>query len=250
MYTFKSIRDLCSLIIDYFLPILILSSFLFFPTFLFGQTFTKITSGPIATDRTKSHGTNWIDYDNDGHLDLFIANEGENFLYRNQGNGNFIKITTGQVVTDNKNSISASWGDYDQNGTLDLYTANYFYGSKSALYNNNGNGTFSRVATGVIVNDDGTGHSCSWGDYDNDNDLDLFVATAATDRKNILYMNNGSTFTKVQGAIVTEISYSFGNSWTDYDNDPSEEVLCTLNRIDQINDAEFKCFAYEPKKIY
>ncbi|MCB9090143.1 MAG: VCBS repeat-containing protein [Calditrichae bacterium] len=89
---------------------------------LFAQTFTRITSGSMVNDGGVSYGLAWGDYDNDGFIDLFVANGGDtdNFLYRNDGDGTFAKITTGSMVSDGGWSTSASWGDYDNDGYLDL----------------------------------------------------------------------------------------------------------------------------------
>ena len=85
--------------------------------------FTKITSGNIVNDGGDSAGCAWGDYDNDGNVDLFVANRAgqNNFLYRNQGTGTFEKITVGRIVTDGSNSRGGgAWADYDNDGWLDL----------------------------------------------------------------------------------------------------------------------------------
>src|ERR1041385_8843418 len=94
---------------------------------VFGQTtFTKITTGPVVTDGGNSRGGVWGDYDNDGWIDLFVANDnGQNdFLYHNNRDGTFSKITSGPVVTSGGNSAGATWTDFDNDGHLDLFVAN------------------------------------------------------------------------------------------------------------------------------
>src|SRR6266540_1643826 len=75
-------------------------------TALAQSTFTKITTGPVVTDGGNSRGGNWGDYDNDGYLDLFVANDnGQNdFLYHNNRDGSFTRISSGPVVTSGGNS--------------------------------------------------------------------------------------------------------------------------------------------------
>ena len=191
-----------------------------------GGTFTKIDTGVIVTDVGTSPGGSWGDYDNDGYLDLFVANYGNNFLYWNNGNGTFTKITTGAIVNDGGFSSGSSWGDYDNDGYLDLFVTNY--NENNFLYSNNGNGTFTKITTGAIVNDGGRSSGSSWGDYDNDGYLDLFVANDYQGQ-NFLYSNNGNgTFTRITtGAIVNDGGFSSGSSWGDYDNDGDLDLFVT-----------------------
>ncbi|HEX9655196.1 MAG TPA: FG-GAP-like repeat-containing protein, partial [bacterium] len=183
-------------------------------------SFTKITTGAIATDGGNSNGCSWGDYDDDGWLDLFVVNDGQsNFLYHNNGDGSFNKITSGAVVNDVSNSTSASWTDFDNDGDLDLFVTNYQ--QNNCLYQNNlpaGTG-FSKITDGAVVTDGGASFGSSWGDYDNDNDLDLFVSNDG--ENNFFYKNDGDgTFIKITaGNIVNDGGASFGSSWADIDND-------------------------------
>src|SRR5439155_599106 len=122
-------------------------------------------------------------------------------------NVSFTKVTTGDLITDGGSSHSVAWGDYDNDGFVDLFVTHPF--GPNFLYHNNGEGTFTRVTTGSIGNDDSTAGNAAWGDYDNDGYPDLFVARGAG-LKNLLYHNHGDgTFTKISaGAIVNEAAYS------------------------------------------
>jgi hypothetical protein len=100
--------------------------------------FTQVTSGPIATTSSTGIGASWVDYDNDGYLDLFIAGYGSgSFLYHNNGDGTFTRVTTGSIVTDSATAWSVAWGDYDNDGFPDLFVANE--SQNNSLYHNNGN---------------------------------------------------------------------------------------------------------------
>lgn len=188
---------------------------------LFPQSFTKITSGPIVTDSGWCYGACWADFNGDGLIDLFVVNNmmsnKNNLLYLNNGNGNFTKVTSGIIVTDGGSSYGCTCGDYDNDGDIDIFVSNY--NENNFLYSNNGNGAFTKIITGAIVNDGGNSTGCSWGDYDNDSYLDLFVCNR--NQNNFLYHNNGNgTFTKItSGQIVTDVSNSGGCAWGDYDND-------------------------------
>jgi len=182
-------------------------------------TFSKITTGSIVTDIANSEGCAWGDYDNDGCLDLFVPNYGQkSFFYHNNRNGTFTKITTGNIANDVANSVCAGWGDYDNDGYLDLFVSTF--GGNNLLYHNNGDGTFTKITGGSIVTSGGNSVGCTWGDYDNDGNLDLFVSNA-TGQQNFLYHNNGDgTFARVTtGAIATDVGDSIGCVWGDYDND-------------------------------
>jgi hypothetical protein len=190
-------------------------------TLAIDPAFTKITLGPVVNDHGDSTGVAWGDYDHDGDLDLFVSNFGTpfNFLYRNNGDGSFTRITAGDIATDDTNSEGCAWGDYDNDGDLDLFVAVGLNGN-DLLYQNNGDGTFTKITAGIPVTSGGSSRGCAWGDYDNDGFIDLFVSNERG-QKNFLFHNSGDgNFTKVvSGSIVTDGGYSTGCAWGDYDND-------------------------------
>ena len=118
------------------------------------------------SDSGGSNSSSWGDYDNDGDIDLFVANaNGENnFLYYNYGDGSFIKVTTGAIVTDGGDSRGGSWGDYDNDGYLDLFVTNHD-GGNNYLYRNNGDGSFTKITSGSIVTDGGGSIGSPWADW-------------------------------------------------------------------------------------
>jgi hypothetical protein len=191
-------------------------------------TFTRITIGSVVTDFANSGGGAWVDYDNDGFLDLFVptiasSTSVHSFLYRNNGDGTFSTITNSTLVTDLGSFFGGAWGDYDNDGNLDLFVvgnSDFGFRQPNRLYHNNGDGTFTRVTTGSIATDVANSEVCTWGDYDNDGFLDLFVGNS-TGQKNFLYHNNGdSTFTRITNDIVAnDAGKAFGCAWGDYDND-------------------------------
>ena len=143
--------------------------------------FTKITTGNIVTDKGSYIYGVWGDFNKDGHLDLFVANDdGPNAFYLNDGNGAFNTVTHGDPVQDNDDDhIGAAAGDYDNDGNLDLAVSGGIGASSgllTVLYHGNGDGTFSRVGGGDVTNQIGHFGPCSWVDYDHDGFLDLFVA--------------------------------------------------------------------------
>jgi hypothetical protein len=155
-------------------------------------TLTRVTDGPIANDFDGFAGVAWGDYDNDGFLDLFVTvSNGHNYLYHNDGGTNFTWITDGDIVTDTGTFTSAAWADYDNDGWLDLFVGNRADGASNLLYHNNGDGTFTKVTSGPIVEDSVPNGGCAWGDYDNDGFPDLFVSVFGGN--SLLYHNERTT---------------------------------------------------------
>lgn len=187
-----------------------------------GQRFVDVAQElGVAVPGVSSRQANWIDYDNDGDLDLFVANRiGENRLFRNDGE-RFTDVSKQVRLADVRRTVGACWFDFDSDGDLDLFLANQ-EGDKDALYRNDG-AAFVDVAPELGMDrpqrrlaEGGVG--CSVGDFDNDGDLDLFVAAYGT---SLLYRNEGSgRFAEVARAMGATIAgHMVGASWGDYDND-------------------------------
>ncbi len=198
-------------------------------------TFEEVTNSPLVVGASFSVSSTWGDYDNDGDQDLFVANTSDenNYLYKNEGSGQFTQITTGDIVNDGGKSVGASWGDYDNDMDLDLFVANSG-GQTNFLYQNNGDGTFTKVTTGVVVTTAGNSHGSSWGDTDNDGDLDLLVSNDA-DEDNTFYTNNGDgTFTLATNSATQDAGRSFGLALGDIDNDLDLDLF-VANHDDEAN---------------
>ncbi|MBW8051951.1 MAG: VCBS repeat-containing protein, partial [Cytophagales bacterium] len=116
----------------------------------------------------------------------------------------FTKITEGPLVNDKSDGIGCTWGDYDNDGDLDVLIAVSQPSlnnpnRRNFLYQNNCNGQFTKIIAipGGIATDEEISNTATWVDYDNDDDLDLFVTTEFKE-KNSLYRNNGDgTFSKI-----------------------------------------------------
>ena len=87
-----------------------------------GQTFTKITSGPLVTDGKDGLAGTWVDYDNDDDPDVFVSNGASQTedLYRNNGDGSFTRITGIPLTTLATNAGGNQWGDYNNDGNSDI----------------------------------------------------------------------------------------------------------------------------------
>ena len=136
---------------------------------------------------TVGPGCAFLDYDNDGWMDIYLVNSGRcdfyqpktplrNALYRNNRDGTFTDVTLKAGVAGNAYGMGVAVGDYDSDGLPDMYVTQY---PRSILYHNNGDGTFSDVTAKAGVSAPGWATSAVWFDYDNDGRLDLFVCRFA-----------------------------------------------------------------------
>ncbi|HEU0176301.1 MAG TPA: CRTAC1 family protein [Blastocatellia bacterium] len=148
----------------------------------------RFVSGAPAKDyliEATGAGCAFVDYDNDGWLDIYLVNGStldalrgkakapRAALYHNNRDGSFTDVTDKGAVANERWGQGVCVGDFDNDGWEDLYVTNF---GKNRLYRNNGNGTFTDVAekAGVMIGGWSTG--CAFGDYDGDGRLDLFVA--------------------------------------------------------------------------
>ena len=227
------------------------------------STFTDVTNVAGVGDEGYGIGCCVGDYDNDGFIDLYVTNFKRNTLYRNNGDGTFSDVTKAAGVGYESWSSSCAFLDYDRDGDLDLYVVNYlqfrvedhkpcggriradcgpseYPGEADVLYRNNGDGTFTDVTRKAgIFNPNGKGLGIACGDYDNDGDVDIYIAN--DDTRNFLYRNNGDkTFTDVTfwaGVGFSEDGEAeggMGACFGDYDNDGYLDLVVT-NYQDQVN---------------
>jgi hypothetical protein len=214
------------------------------------------------TDRTAEAGLTGVtgglhlaaaDYDNDGDLDVIlprgawvgVAGQGDhpNSLLRNNGDGTFEDVTEAAGLLSFHPTQAVAWGDYDNDGWLDLFIGNESTGKPehpSELYRNNGDGTFTDVAAEAGVAAPGFVKGATWGDYDNDGRLDLYLSRFG--QRNVLYRNLGPApaaegetaasgrrpwrFEDVtEEAGVAEPLKSFPTWFFDYDNDGWLDLL-------------------------
>jgi hypothetical protein len=205
---------------------------------------------------TMSPGCAFLDFDNDGWMDIYLVNSGpcdfyrpaqplRNALYRNNRDGSFTDVTEAAGVAGGTFGMGVAVGDYDNDGWPDLFVTSY---GNCILYRNNRDGTFTDVTKRAGVETPGFTTSAVWFDYDNDGRLDLFVCSYVNYGKadhflcddgrsgmnyycvprlfkgtsSFLYHNNGDgTFTRVERG--TDIASSSGKGLgvvaTDINND-------------------------------
>lgn len=226
-------------------------------------TFTDVTESAGLKGIGYSMGVAAGDYDNDGHVDLYVTGVNRNQLFHNNGDGTFTDVTQkagveGMVPGIGKAwSVAAGWFDYNNDGLLDLFVVNYlnyniktartcpvdgvpafcspndFQGTPNILYRNNGDGTFTDVSQQSHISQYvGKGMGLAFGDYDNDGFMDVFVSNDTY--QNFLLHNNGDgTFTDV--AMLAGVQYNesgrnmagMGADFRDIDNDGKPDIFQT-----------------------
>jgi cytochrome oxidase Cu insertion factor (SCO1/SenC/PrrC family)/Cu/Ag efflux protein CusF len=143
-------------------------------------TFTDVTDASgLGATITASHGAAWADIDNDGYLDLFLANENAPAqLFHNKGDGTFEEIGHVAGIDQTAFSKGVAAADYDRDGFVDFYVSNQ--NGVNFLYHNNGDKTFTEVGKQAGVQAPAYSFATWFFDYDNDGWPDLFVNTYIT----------------------------------------------------------------------
>jgi hypothetical protein len=175
-------------------------------------------------------GACFLDYDGDGRVDIFLANNGPSgglALYHNMGNGKFEDVTKKVGLDPNMHGVGCAAGDYDNDGATDLAVS---FNSDVRLFHNQKNGKFKDVTEDANLTTNSSNLGVTFIDYDHDGDLDLFVnrqydAAGASQ----MFRNNGDgTFTEVTTAIGLPENRSTGAVGvvgSDYNNDRAVDII-------------------------
>jgi hypothetical protein len=223
-------------------------------------TFVDVTERAGLKGAGYSMGVAAADYDNDGHVDLFVSGYKVDYVYRNNGDGTFSDVTSKLPNVAKGWSTSAGWFDYDRDGRLDLFIARYmewdfengstfcggpvaglraychpdnFKGAANVLLHQRADGSFEDVSKSSGIADAvGKGLGVAFADFDNDGWTDVFVANDSV--RQSLYRNKGDgkfeDIAVMSGAAYDEDGKTFagmGVDCGDYDNDGYMDVFVT-----------------------
>ncbi|WP_299223380.1 FG-GAP-like repeat-containing protein [uncultured Psychroserpens sp.] len=204
-----------------------------------GTAFTEV-SGP---EDVFSQRSNFIDINNDGHLDAFVCHDvAPNVYYINDGSGNLTfyqsTVTPGAPVNlgdyPSGGNYGSIWIDYDNDRDLDMFIAKC--GGETArrtnqMHTNNGSGVYSENAAAIGLADPMQTWSAAWGDFDNDGDMDVFVGASSGSHK--LMENTNGTFTDITvSSGVSALALTSTETVTfDFDNDGNLDLASGGNLL-------------------
>jgi hypothetical protein len=183
------------------------------------------------------NGITFFDYDNDGWDDITIASaQGDPIRFLKNINGNFVEQTL-NIANNNWRNKQVNWVDIDNDGDNDLFITSDT--SSNRLFKNLGNMILEEItASSGMLTDVLITYGASWGDYNNDGFLDVFLSNRDTTIPNVLYKNNGdTTFTLVntEAGLINIGTLSFCSAFFDYNNDGYQDIYVANDKIENTN---------------
>ncbi len=219
------------------LLILILSSTAISAQIDFTDQATVLGLGYSCGTTLYGNGVSFFDYDNDGWDDITITTEdGQNVRFFKNFSGTFSEQILSIPII-NYQTKQVNWVDIDNDGDNDLFVTSDTNGNK--LFENIGNLTFQDISLSAgIDTSNAFTFGASWGDYNNDGYLDVFVSNRDQAISNILYKNNGdNTFTNVSSIVgISNLGHmSFCSAFFDFNNDGWQDIYISNDKIENAN---------------
>jgi hypothetical protein len=218
---------------------LLLLIFLFVFKITYAQlSFTESSGslGVIANYGASEYGggVSFVDFDGDGWDDLSFASEENQQIHFFKNNSGSFSLVTLNGISNLQKTKQLNWVDYDNDGDKDLFVAGFIGSNK--VYNNDGNMNFTEVSASIgLFQDDLYTNSISFGDIDNDGDLDVFYTHRDgpnENQRNYLYTNNNGFFTEIteDAGIVMTSELSLTATFFDYNNDGLQDIYVSNDK--------------------
>jgi len=208
-------------------------------SFMKSETTEGVFTGFTAVEFPEyvfSQRSNFVDINNDGHLDAFMCHDVEpSVYYLNDGEGNLTYFKAdgldGRLELGNYFSggnYGSIWIDFDNDRDVDMFMAKCGGSSERStnqMYQKNADGTFSEIASTLQLDDDIQTWSSAWGDYDNDGDMDVFVGASSGSHKLMENNGNGSFTDITSGSGVASLTATtIENVTYDFNNDGNLDI--------------------------
>lgn len=209
-------------------------------------TFIEILDNAFVLSTHNFYQMSWIDLNNDGFQDIVTTNDTSDGggVFINNGDKSFT-MDASHSLSSLSASLSHCWGDYNNDGYLDLFNGSAYGNGTNEFFENQGDGTFVLIENLTFLGENENIEASNWGDYDNDGNLDLFMATSTT--YNFLFKGDGSGgFTSIENEVFNHgNSYSYSANWSDFNNDGYLDIFSAVSDTESTFSDADKNFLYE-----
>ena len=181
-------------------------------------------------------GVSFADFDNDGWDDITYASENGVDLYFFKNTNGVFNLVTFNGISNTSKAKQVIWVDYDNDGDKDFFVT--AIEGKNAFYSNDGEMNFTDISSTIgIFQTDLFTYGASFGDIDNDGDLDLFISNRSPEDHNYLYRNDSGIYVDITGTsgISLEGQLSFCSIFFDYDKDGVQDIYVSNDKEENIN---------------
>jgi hypothetical protein len=216
--------------------IFLISSNLLHAQLAFDDVASQIGVDYSYGDSEYGGGVSFADFDNDGWDDITYASENGVDLYFFKNTNGVYNLVTFNGISNTSKAKQVIWVDYDNDGDKDFFVT--AIEGKNAFYSNDGEMNFTDISSTIgIFQTDLFTYGASFGDIDNDGDLDLFISNRSPEDHNYLYRNDSGIYVDITSTsgISLEGQLSFCSIFFDYDKDGLQDIYVSNDKEENIN---------------